>query len=308
MQRLSIGTLTSSPHIAPAVRRLPLALSTMLLALLLGGCSKLYFGTLNVGGPSPQVVRGITYGQGQQLDLYLPAPSQRSAPVLVFFYGGRWQDGARDDYAFVGERLAARGVLTVVADYRQWPEVRFPAFVEDAAQAVGWAHANVAAHGGDPARIFVGGHSAGAHLAALLGTDARYLDAVGLRPAQLGGVIGIAGPYDFLPLTDDDLQEIFGPREGWPSSQPINFVDGDEPPFLLQHGDDDLLVWPRNSVSLQAHLQRAGVPVELCRYPDIGHIRILAALRYPALAPVLGDLLAFVDGGADAVSCGDDQK
>ena len=214
----------------------------------------------------------------------------------MFFYGGRWQDGNRRQYAFVGKALAANGIVAVLPDYREYPAVRFPAFVEDAARAVAWARQHAQALGGDPSRLYVAGHSAGGHIAALLGTDARYLRAQGFAPRDLAGVIAIAGPHDFLPITEADIAGIFGPPERYPDSQPVNFVDGDEPPFLLLHGSDDDLVRPRNSVSLAERLQAAHEPCELKLYPGIGHIRILAAmdLSYDRLAPTLDDVKAFV--------------
>jgi len=282
------------------MRRITTTLTRSLLvlavAVALCGCSPLYFRTLNTGGGDGVTTSSFDYAPGRGLDLYVPAARARPAPVVLFLYGGRWQDGSRSDYAFVGKQLAEHGVLTAVADYRRFPQVRFPVFVEDAALAVAWLRQHAADHGGDPQRLFVAGHSAGAHIAAMLGTDRRYLAAVGMQPQDLAGVIGIAGPYDFVPLTDDDLIDIFGPEADWPASQPVNFVDGDEPPFLLLHGDDDLLVWPRNSIRLAARLQQAGVAVEFRRYPDLGHIRILAAVRYPKLAPTLEDVLRFVWG------------
>lgn len=276
------------------MRRTPLLLLLLCLPCL-GGCQRAFFAALNLR-PGP-AVEHVDYGpaEHQAIDVFMP-PDRASAPapVVVFFYGGRWQEGRRADYAFVGEALAARGVLTFIADYRHYPAVRFPDFVHDAAQAVAWVHAHAADYGGDARRLHLAGHSAGAHLAALLGTDASYLRAVGLQPRQLRGVIGIAGPYDFLPLTDDNLKQVFGPKAGWRASQPVEFVDGDEPPFLLLHGADDRSVWPRNSARLASRLRAAGVAAEHRVYPDLGHVRILAALRYPALAPTLEDIVEFV--------------
>jgi acetyl esterase/lipase len=183
----------------------------------------------------------------------------------------------------------------MVVDYRHGPAVPFPAFVEDVAAAVRWTRDHARDYGGDPAKIFLAGHSAGAHIAALVAADARYLRAVGLAPRELAGVIGIAGPYDFAPITDPDLRRIFGDTPAqWAASQPIEFVDGDEPPFLLLHGDDDKTVWPRNSERLAAKLRAAGVAVDYRTYPGLGHVRILSAFRFPSLAPTLDDTAAFV--------------
>jgi acetyl esterase/lipase len=270
-------------------------------ALLITGCEAAFFRVLNAGDtPSTVSVESdqiYAADTGEKLDIYRPLAAGPGAPVVVFFYGGRWQGGDRTEYSFVGEALAARGIVAVLPDYREYPAVTFPVFVTDAAQAVAWARAHAAGLGGDPARLYVAGHSAGAHIAALLGTDARYLGAVGLAPRDLAGVIAIAGPHDFLPITDADLALIFGPPERYPESQPVNFVDGDEPRFLLLHGADDDLVEPRNSESLAARLHAAHEPCELSIYPRTGHIRILAALAlgHEKLAPTLDDVVRFVE-------------
>jgi len=281
------------------VERIAGCVALALVALLATGCEATFFRVLNAGSipASMAVDRDVVYAAdtGQELDVYRPATAS-GAPVVVFFYGGRWQDGNRRQYAFVGKALAANGIVAVLPDYREYPAVRFPAFVEDAARAVAWARQHAQALGGDPFRLYVAGHSAGGHIAALLGTDARYLRAQGFAPRDLAGVIAIAGPHDFLPITEADLAAIFGPPERYPDSQPVNFVDGDEPPFLLLHGSDDDLVRPRNSVSLAERLQAAHEPCELRLYPGVGHIRILAAmdLSYERLAPTLDDVKAFV--------------
>ncbi len=267
----------------------------VLLLPLLGGCVSTYFAVLN-RGEAPEQTRSLSFLPGADigLDVY-PVAGAGKAPVLVFFYGGRWQGGERADYAFVGEQLAEAGIVTVVADYRLYPEVRFPTFVEDAAAAVAWARDNAARFGGNADSLFVAGHSAGAHIAALIGTDPRYLAAHQLRPADLAGVIGIAGPYDFLPLRADDLIDIFGTDPAQQAaSQPVNHVDGDEPPFLLLHGESDLLVWTLNSRRLKARFDAIDGKAELRTYPGVGHVRILGSLRYALLAPTREDLIAFV--------------
>lgn len=273
----------------------PALLACLLAAGGLGGCTRLYFGALNRGAVAPAPA-GVVYRTEAdlRLDVY-PARAPGPGAVVVFLYGGRWQGGRRQDYAFVGHALAARGMTAVLADYRHYPEAAFPAFVEDAAAAVAWARRHASEIGGRPDAVFVAGHSAGAHIAALLGTDARYLAAHGLRPRDLAGVIGVAGPYDFLPLVDEDLIAIFGADpKTQAASQPVLHVDGDEPPFLLLHGQSDLLVWAANSQRLKARLDAVGVPAELHLYPGVGHVRILASLRHSLLAPTLADLADFV--------------
>lgn len=259
------------------------------------GCQAVVFGVVNVGhhGIEP-ATRTYSAAQDLKLDIYRPPGDVRSAPVALFFYGGSWRIGERAQYAFVGRALAMRGIVTMVADYRKYPGGKFPVFEEDAAAAARWTVDHCAEFGGDPRRVFLVGHSAGAHMAALLGTDARYLGAQGLKPKDFAGVVGIAGPYDFLPLTDPDLVEVFGPERDWAASQPVNFVDGDEPPFALLQGDADKVVAPKNAVSLRDRLVAAGVPVVYHRYPGISHLKIVGGFRYPSMAPTLGDVASFI--------------
>ncbi|MEO8158305.1 MAG: alpha/beta hydrolase [Betaproteobacteria bacterium] len=264
----------------------------------LGGCSPFVF--LNASAPGKGFSRqaDIAYGSlpRQKLDVYLPeATASRPWPVVVFFYGGGWESGQRDDYRFVGAALAARGVMTIVADYRLYPEVVFPAFVEDAALSVRWAQEHAAGVGGDPTRLFLMGHSAGAHIAAMLALNQEYLRSAGADPRALAGLIGLAGPYDFLPLKSATLKKIFGdpaPRR----TQPIDFVTSDAPPALLINGSADTAVNPGNSTRLAAALLAAGRPVDHRVYPDIGHGRIIGAFS-PLLArgvPVTDAVVQFV--------------
>ncbi len=239
---------------------------------LLAGCQSALFGAFNAVTPSRsgEVRAGLVFDPEHDLkaDVYLPGTPAANAPVVVFFYGGSWRNGSRTWYRFIGERLASHGVIAVLPDYRNYPDVSFPAFIEDAARAVVWAQRN---HAGDGRRVFIAGHSAGAHIAALVGTDARYLEAEGGSLDSIAGVVGYSGVYDFLPLTDATLKATFGDPARWPDSQPVNFVDGDEPPFFLVHGRNDRIVWPVNSESLTRALRSHDVPVEFLRREDLGH-------------------------------------
>lgn len=266
----------------------------------LSGCSALAI----VDGLTPdsgyRLESAIAYGglPRQRLDVYVPIAAGGPYPTVVFFYGGRWTFGNREDYRFVGQALASRGILTVVADYRHYPEVRFPAFVEDGARAVAWTHRKIHEFGGDPDRLFLMGHSAGAHIAAMLATDERYLRREGGGRQWLAGFIGLSGPYDFLPLTDGDLVEIFGPADLQPASQPVNFVDDRAPPMLLMHGLGDDTVRVRNTRNLAARALSSGVPVTTIYYPDLGHVRIIGAMAKPfqGWAPVAKDISEFIHG------------
>ncbi len=248
-------------------------------ALLLGACNRLLFTAANLR-VDQAAVHSVVFDpiHGLSLDIHRARGVADKAPVVVFVYGGNWRTGRRQDYRFVGQSLANAGLLVLMPDYRKAPAVAFPAFVEDVARAVAWARQHAQEYGGDPARIFLIGHSAGAHIVAMLGTDARYLQAVGMRPRDLSGVVGLSGPYDFLPLTDPDLMAVFDPPAHWPQSQPVNFVDGDEPPFLLFQGTADRTVWPRNSISLASRLRAAGEPVQLHLLEGKGHIGTLIDL------------------------------
>jgi acetyl esterase/lipase len=278
--------------------RSPLTIAAgMALALAVAACSPATL--LNVTAPSGGVETraAIAYAHqpDRQLDVYAPA-SACGAPVVVFFYGGSWETGSRDMYHFLGLALARRGVIVMIPDYRLYPEVRFPTFMDDAAAAVAWSRANAQRFGGDPAHLFLMGHSAGAQIATLLALDPTYLRRAGMEPSSLAGVIGISGPYDFLPLTDPTLQIIFGPEETWPRSQPINFVTPSAPPMLLATGTADETVYPRNTVHLAARLRDAGVPVEERFYDGIGHIPTIGAFAWPLefLAPVRQDVMDFI--------------
>lgn len=272
-----------------------------LLGLTTAACSKLAFVAANVPASFGSHKRrtDIAYGTDpqQQLDVYLPdgeAVSPR--PLVVFFYGGRWETGDKAEYRFVGAALAALGYVAVLPNYRHYPRVKMLGFMDDAAHGALWALEHAAELGADPGRFFLMGHSAGAHIAALVTLDRRYFLATGGPVPHITGVIGLSGPYDFLPLTDPDLMDMFGPAALYPQSQPINFVRADAPPMLVVQGLNDDAVWPGNAINLAAALRAKGVPVTLKLYPKLSHADTVAALSIPARgrAPTLADIEAFV--------------
>jgi acetyl esterase/lipase len=246
----------------------------------------------------------IAYAAGtrRKLDVY-PARAAAGAPVIVFFYGGRWQWGAKGWYRLLGAALAARGYVTVVPDYRLYPEVKFPDFVIDGAEAVRWTQQNIAHFGGDPRRVFVMGHSAGAYIAGMLALDPQWLTGVGLNADRdIAGLVGLSGPYDFLPLRDADLIDMFGGANR-AVTQPISFADGRKPPALLLTGASDNIVDPGNTTRVAERLLRSGNDATAVAYPRFGHRTIIAGLA-PILAsflPQMRDVQAFVARvGADA--------
>lgn len=229
----------------------------------------------------------LAYGNlpAQLLDVYVPAAPGNSRTLVIFWHGGRWTFGDKRDYRFVGAALAALGCVAVVPNYRHYPTVKMAGFMQDAAGALVFAAERAREFGADEARIFLMGHSAGAHLAALLALDERYLAQATSRAPRVAGVIGLSGPYDFLPLTDADVQDMFGPPDKYIESQPIAYVSPRAPRFLLIHGLKDEVVRPKNARNLAAALERAGVPVTL-RLHEVGHGATAAALT-----PLLRDRL-----------------
>lgn len=222
-------------------------------------------------------LRDLTYGADprHRLDIYIPDTLTAPAPVLLFFYGGGWQGGSKSRYRAFGQIFATQGIVTAVADYRLYPQVRYPAFVEDGALAFAWLQAHAASYGGDPGRLFLAGHSAGAYIAVMLAANPDYLKAAGAAPPR--GVIGIAGPYDFLPLTDKNFIAIFGGANR-PETQPIIYIDGARPPMLLATGTQDTTVLPGNTSRMTARLRSFGNVAEERQYPGIGHVGVLLSL------------------------------
>jgi acetyl esterase/lipase len=268
-------------------------------ALLSMGCRG--FDLLNAPISSAGYTREINIPYGpfprQNLDVYQPRHAKPNARVVIFFYGGEWQAGQKSDYRFAAEALTRGGFIAVLPDYRLYPNVTFPVFVEDAAKAVRWTHDNIARFGGDPSHIYLMGHSAGAHIAALLTLDSRYLEAVGLRRDAIRATVGMSGPYDFNPYGKDRPIFHLPPGDGPPSPaiEPVNFVDGHAPPMLLLQGGKDTLVNPNNAFELEKKICKAGGYAKVILYPDVAHEGMVIALAAPWrwLAPVLDDAAKF---------------
>jgi acetyl esterase/lipase len=238
-----------------------------------------------------RIERGICYGEGarQVLDLYHARGSAR--PILVYLYGGSWQSGRREIYRFIGRSFARRGFLTAIPDYRLHPEVRFPAFPEDAAHVLAFVHAHASSWGGDPDNLFLMGHSAGAHSAALLAFEgARY------RSPPLKGVIALAGPMSFNPLEHESVKAVFEGHAPIDEARPIKRVHGSAPPLLLLHGTNDKTVGAHNSRHLVEAVRAAGGEAELKLYPGLGHTGIVSSIAWPLRwrGSVLADIERFL--------------
>lgn len=272
-------------------------------ALLLAACSNLdalrTINDLTPGdGGATKLVDGAAFGPDamQTLDVWVPK-NARNARVLVFWYGGSWRFGNREDYGFVAKAFAARGFVVVLPDYRKSPPHPFPGFVQDGAAAVAWVQANIAKYGGDPARIGVSGHSAGAHVAAMVALDPQWLATAG-APGAVKAFVGFAGPYDFYPFAPGgSAEKAFGRPADPAATQPITFARADAPTSLLLTGDADDVVQPRNSASLAAALKAKGAAVETRVYPGVGHVGLVLALSKPfrGKAPALNDAVVFLD-------------
>ncbi len=266
-------------------------------ALLLSACSGAQILNATISRADLQITHDVAYGQDprQKLDIYRPV-GDTTLPVIVFFYGGSWKTGNRKIYPFVAATLARHGAVVVVPDYRLYPQVRFPAFLADCADATAWTFAHLSQIGGDPDRVFLMGHSAGAYNAIMLALNPQYLAAAGTSRDRLAGAIGLAGPYDFKPLQEPDVSAVFAPVGNDPAGQVITFADAHAPPLLLLAGTADHQVKPRNTVALAARLREAGGQVQETLYPGVGHIGLIIAIApiFQGKAPVLADIDAFV--------------
>jgi acetyl esterase/lipase len=245
-----------------------------------------------------QVAEGVAFGNhGQTLDIWAPANSPAGKlPVVIFWYGGGWAKGDRAAYAFAGRALAREGFLVVIPDYRKVPKVLFPAFLDDGAEAVAWVQDNVAARGGDPERIAVMGHSAGAYQAVMLALESKRLAAAGADPGIIKAGVGLSGPYDFYPF---DKPRSIAAFSHWPKpaeTQPITYARADAPPLLLVTSEGDETVRPKNANNLAAKLRAMGAVVEVKNYGPLNHEEVVMALSVPfrSKGPVLADSVAFL--------------
>ena len=269
-------------------------LTILFLMAFLVACTPLQFAVVNAPTLTydGQISKDVLYGQlpRQNLDIYVPNIEQETFPVVVFFHGGRWIDGSKDQYKFVGTTLSSMGYVVVLPNTRLYPDVKFPTFAEDAAKSVAWVHKNIANYKGNQ-NLFISGHSSGAHIGALIIADNAYLATHKLKPNVVNAFAGLAGPYDFVPKAAD-IKEIFGPPDNFPNMVVTNFIDGDEPPMLLIYTGEDDTVYPRNLAALKAGIEKANGDVETIIYETGGHVATVAAFSWanPSDLPVPKDM------------------
>jgi len=243
------------------------------------------------------VKKDTAYGEKpwQKLDIYWPKPRADHAPVIVFYYGGGWQKGSKEDYEFVASRFVKDGFIVIIPDYVKYPEGVYPDFVEDAAEVTRWLDQHVKTIGGDDQNIHIVGHSAGAHIGAMLLADETFLATKSLSPGFYRSFVGISGPYSFEPGTRT-YRKIFGSKEKFPLMQADRFIHGDEPPMLLIHAESDWLVNRSNMDKMVAAIQKKNGKVKTVSYPKHGHLSIIGSFSgaFPLDDKIPSDVIAFL--------------
>jgi acetyl esterase/lipase len=279
--------------------RFVLALLLVCAAVLPASAQVTIFSPFNIAEAMDQGVKktaDIAYADGQRkkLDIYQPEKTDGPAPVVMFIYGGSWRAGDKFEYEFAGRALAAAGFVTVIADYRLWPEVKYPDFLEDNAQAMRWIEDNIAGYGGDPKRFFLAGHSAGAYNAVMLGLDSSFRREYDVT-MPIRAIAGISGPYNFYPFEYDQVRDTFGPAASPEGTQPVNLVTADAPPIFLASGTTDPIVRVQNSEALAKKLREQSIWVTEKYYPGFGHLEPVIALgaMMRFRMPVLNDMVEF---------------
>lgn len=260
-------------------------------SVLLSGCSSIGLSALNASSrleSGHAVVENLIYGEEKWhvLDVHIPkklnnkslASFIQTKPVVLFLYGGGWTSGNKSQYYFAASAFTDLGYLVVVPDYVKYPKGKFPEFVYDSAKALAWTKQSISQYGGDPNKLFIVGHSAGAHIGALLMADERYLNASDLRPSDVLAFAGMAGPYNFTPERSP-YTKIFGPEENYSQMKVMNFIQGDEPPMMMLHGTDDKTVGILNKDTLIEKIEQFGGEYADVTYPGVSHVGILLSLH-----------------------------
>jgi Esterase/lipase len=247
-------------------------------------------------GGTSKVGDGVAYGDGarNKLDIYAPEQRGAPAPVVFFIYGGGWSRGERAEYEFVGRALASRGFVAVIADYRLYPEAVYPDFLEDGARALRWVQDNITNYGGDPNRLFLSGHSAGAYNAVMQALDPSFRAEFGVTMPILG-VAALSGPYDFYPFEYNEVRNTFGSAPNPEGTQPINLITAESPPMYLATGTTDPIVRMQNTENFANRLRAQGVWVTTQYYDGFGHMEPVLALgaMWRWRMPVLDDMVTF---------------
>ena len=287
-------------HIVAALRLASLLLLLASALMPSGAYALSIMDPFNVGpamdGGSLKSGDGVAYADGprKKLDVYTPKNPTGKAPVLFFIYGGGWNHGERGDYQFVGNAFASRGFVVVIADYRLYPEVKYPDFLEDNAQALKWVEDNISSYGGDKERLFIAGHSAGAYNAVMLALDHSFLRDYGVT-MSIKAVAALSGPYDFYPFEYDEVRNTFGSAPNPEGTQPVNLIAADTPPMFLAAGTHDPIVRIQNTQFLSAKLRDTGDWVTEKDYEGFGHMEPVLAIgaMWRWRAPVLDDMVQF---------------
>ena len=238
------------------------------------------------------VSKDILYGDApdQDLDIYYPKPLAKamesqtdiktSYPMVVFVHGGSWENGSKEEYAFVGQSLAQAGYVTAVINYRKAPEHVYPDYVEDTAQAIAWSYKNATRFHADPERLAVVGHSAGAFNAVAAIANEDFLKPYGVKPTDIAAVIGIAGPYsyDFRKFSSATAF----PADATPDEvMPDRQIKGAQPPYLLLTAEKDTVVYESNTIKMTKALQQAGVTVQTGEISGASHATSIGAMAPP---------------------------
>lgn len=280
---------------------LPRILLVLLVLPALSGC----FTLTNLMTPSEGYRHSgpVRYGalDRQDLDIYTPSDRNKPAPVAVFFYGGGWMTGHRDDYRFLAQALTQSGYVVVIPNYRLYPQAFIPDMINDAAASVHWVRKFISRYGGDADRIVLMGHSAGAHLAAMLVYDKHYLNektagTASHSPDWLKAWVGLSGAYDLNTKESDFYRRFVGETDKPENYRPMDYVQGNEAPALLLHGLDDGMVPTSHSSLMAEAVRNKGGAVTLKFYEDLGHMGVVGALAKPFRhwAPVLQDIAGFL--------------